>query len=81
MQGQVPDTSNTFTDSAEALPVIRTASFDWSRAPWSNFRAKTGHVGRTLQRLVRYGERGSTRITTANKPLPGARGDDELTMA
>lgn len=35
-------------------------------------------MGRTLQRLVRYGEKGSTRIITANKPLPGARGDDEL---
>lgn len=81
MQGQVPDASSTFTDSAEALRVVRTASFDWSRAPWSNFRAKTGHAGRTLQRLVRFGERGSTRLTMANTPPPGARGHDELTTA
>lgn len=35
-------------------------------------------MGGMLQRLARYGEKGSAWIIMANKPLPGARGDDEL---
>lgn len=64
--------------SRGAAGYLETVFFDWFRAPWSNSRAGIGHVGRTLQRLVRYGEKGSTRIMTAHKPFPEALGDDEL---
>lgn len=64
--------------SRGAADYLEMVFFDWFWAPWSNSRVGIGHVGRMLQRLVRYGEKGSTRIMTANKPFPEALGDDEL---
>lgn len=79
MCAKTTHTSNTFRYGAEAWLVIwKLSALIGSKALWSNSRAETGRVGRALQGLVRYGERGSTGIITANKPLPGAWGDDEL---
>lgn len=79
MCGKTINTSNTFTDRAEAWLVIwKLFALIGSRALLSNSGAETGHVGKVLQGLVRYGEGRSTGIITADQPLPGAWGDDEL---
>lgn len=73
------NTSNTFTDEAEAWLVIwKLFALIGSRALWSSSGGEAGHEGKALQGLVRYGERGSTGIIIADKPLPGAWGDHEL---